>query len=178
MDATLRSVRNRRALIRPDWVTEPFLFTMARLIREHALGRAAGPLPFLAARLLDASPFRFDASLLNSLDLVQQQPPCEQPIHCLVARRLAFHAQPGWPVQEHDAGGTLVHLLSSSAAGADERFLNIALAHAQRTQSLVKFRQLVWRRRKRTHAASLDSFLRNIYEKGAYLDGERGRQQG
>jgi hypothetical protein len=172
------SSSDRRALIRADRVTEPFLFTVARFIREDALRRATGPLPFLAAHFLDASPFRFHTAFLNSLDFVQQQPPCEEPIHCLVARCLAFHAQAGWPVQEHDAGGTLVHLLSSSAAGADERFLNIALAHAQRAQSLVKFRQLVWRRRKRTHAGSLDSFLRNIYEKGAYLDGERGLQQG
>ena len=104
---------------------------MAGLVSEHALFRAGGAFSFLAADFLDARPFLLHVALPHPLDLVEQQSPRQKAVHGLVPRRLAFHTQARWPMQQHDAGGTLVHLLSACAAGADERFLDIGFVHAQ-----------------------------------------------
>ena len=130
-------------LICPDSATEPFLFTVARLVGEQTLLRAAGAFPFLAADFLNLRLFGLHEPLLHPFDFVQQQPPRQEPVQTLVPRDLAFHTQPGGPMQQHDAGRTLVHLLSPGAAGADERLLNLALAHAQGSHPLLKLRQLV-----------------------------------
>src|SRR6266704_1704895 len=68
---------------------EPFRVTSARFVGEHAFLRGARPFPFLTPDLLDAQAFGFGVALAHPLDLVQQEPARCEPVHRLVARRLA-----------------------------------------------------------------------------------------
>src|SRR5262245_59404242 len=89
-------------LILGDCPAEPLLFAVVRFVCEHLLLRATRAFLFLASKSLDARPFGIHVALLQSLDLIQQQPPREEPIQGLMARRLAFHAQARRPMQQHD----------------------------------------------------------------------------
>jgi len=72
-------------------------------------------------------------------------------IHPLLARRLAFHPQARWLVQQHHARRGLVHVLAAVAPRSHKRFLDIRLIHAQRDHALGELIRLVRRNRKQTH---------------------------
>jgi hypothetical protein len=113
---------------------------VVRLVGEHAVFGAARPFLFLAPGFLYLRALGLHVAFLHPFDLVQQQSPRQESIHCLVPCRLAFHAQPRWPVLEHDARRTFVHFLTSGAARADKGLLDVGFAHSQRTHPLLELR--------------------------------------
>ena len=103
-----------------------------RLVCEDALlGRAAAT-AFLPAQFLDALPLGVGAFAARGFYLVEEQLPGEDAVLPLLSGSLALDLYAGGPVQQHDAGGDLVHVLPAVAARAHEAFLNVALAHAER----------------------------------------------
>lgn len=109
-----------------------------RLAGEHSFFRSLGAFAFLAAEFFDLRPLRGQPVLPLLLDLVEQQPARDVTIHPLLPGILAFDLNARRPMQQHDAGGNLVHVLPAVPAAADKRFLNVHLAHAQRGHALRK----------------------------------------
>ena len=109
---------------------------MMRLVGEHFIFCAAGALAFLAADFFDFGAARGDETVFPFFNLVEQQATRDEAVHSLLARCLAFHLHAGRTMEQHDAGGNFVDVLPAVAAGADERFLDVRLAHAERGHAL------------------------------------------
>lgn len=62
---------------------------------------------------------------------------------------------PGRPMQQHDAGGNLVHVLPAVPTAADEGFLNINFTHPQRDHALGKLTFLFETDGERAHGLML-----------------------
>ena len=58
-------------------------------------------------------------------------------------------------MEQHDAGGGLVDVLAAVAAGADECFVDVRLAHAERGHALGELGFLFGADGKRTHDLSV-----------------------
>jgi len=105
-------------------------------IGEHAGLRAAGALAFLTADALNLIALRGHVAFLFFLDLIEQQAAGDEAVESLLARLLAFHLQARGPMHQHHARGSLVDVLPAMAAGTDEGFVDVGLAHAQRGHAL------------------------------------------
>jgi hypothetical protein len=111
---------------------------MPRLVFEHSILRGAGPLPLLAPGFFNPCPLSSAGSALLLLDLVQKELPGSKPVLGLGAFIFAPHFQAGWPVREHDCGGSFIDVLTSSPARTCENLLYILLANSQGGHSLQK----------------------------------------
>ncbi|HYV35863.1 MAG TPA: hypothetical protein VE988_09185 [Gemmataceae bacterium] len=116
--------------VHADSAPEPFLFTVARLVGEQALFRAARPFPFLAADFFNPSAFGIQASFLKGFDFVQQKAAGQETVEALLSRGLAFDLQAGRTVEQHHARGRLVDVLAAVPARPDKRFFDVGFAHA------------------------------------------------
>lgn len=136
------------ASIESDRTAKPFLFAAMGFIREHAFPGTHGSFPLLTSYLFDFSTARSDEAFLLFLDLVQQQSSGEEAVDGLLPTGLAFHPQAGGPMKQHDAGGSLVDVLPAVAARADEGFLDVAVAHPERSHALGKLFPFFGRRQR------------------------------
>ena len=128
---------------------------MMCLVVEHSrLSTAAAP-AFLPADFLDAGAFGIDVTFLERFDLVEQQPAGKEAVESLLARGLALDLNSRRPVEQHHARGSLVDVLAAVSTRADERFLDVGFAHAERGHPLRKLRRLFGADRECTHAGSL-----------------------
>src|SRR6185503_12958160 len=125
---------------------------MGVLVAQHLVLRPPRAPPLLAADafgFLLALAGRAQAQLL---DLVGEHAPRDQPVGALRPLALAFHRDAGRPVDQHDAGRDLVHVLPTLAARMDERLVQILLTHAQPRQPLFQLPSLLTEQR---HAPDL-----------------------
>jgi len=98
--------------------------------------RAKARTALLAAQEFTFSATRSLGGTATVLDFVEQQLAGDEAVHALLPRVLALYLNASGPVYEHDAGGNLVHVLSTVTAGADEGFLNVRFTHAERSHAL------------------------------------------
>ena len=132
----LHSLRPGLPLLRRNTAAEFFPGGMVGFVGEHPLLGAAAATAFLTANLLHAGAISFHVALLAGFDLVEQQPAGKETVQPLLARDLAFDPQPSRTVQQHHAGGRLVHILAAVPARTDKGFLDVNLAHTQRAHAL------------------------------------------
>ena len=105
-------------------------------VGEHPGFGAARALAFLAPDFFNLVALRGDKAVFLFLNLVEQQAACNETIHSLLAGFLTFHRHASRTVEQHDAGGNFVHVLSAMPAGADKGFLDVRLAHTERGHAL------------------------------------------
>jgi 4-aminobutyrate aminotransferase/(S)-3-amino-2-methylpropionate transaminase len=117
-------------------LTAGFLGGVPGFFVEHPGFRAATATALLAANSLALGAFGRDKSLLARFDLVAEKPAGEETVERLLPGGLAFHLKAGRPMQQHHAGGDLVHVLSAMAAAAHERFLDVGFPDAERGHAL------------------------------------------
>jgi|GEM_PF-6327521 len=140
------------------------------LVGKHPFSGSTRPPPFLAANFLNPSLLGRNKAFLHSLDLVEQHPPRQEPVHPLLSRALAFDAYPCGPVHQHDASGGLVDVLAAVAAGANKCLLKIGLAHAKRGHALHKLRLFLERNWKRIHAPKVEYLKEDGNSQGELFD--------
>jgi phosphoribosyl 1,2-cyclic phosphodiesterase len=114
---------------------------MMRFIGKHSLLGPTASSTLLSANLLDSSAHSSHFAGSQFLDSVQQKPPGDESVEALLAGRLAFDVKTRGTVKEHDAGGSLVHVLAAMAARPDESLFEVRLAHFQAGHS---FGQLIF----------------------------------
>jgi hypothetical protein len=139
--------------IHPHTAPKLLLLGIMRLTGQHSILGAAGAFPFLAPNFFDLGTLRRDKTFLFLLNLIQKQTPREKTIQSLLPRFLAFHLKTAGLMHQHHTRGSLVDVLSAMPAGAHERLVNIALAHAERRHAQRKLLFLFHADGKRTHAA-------------------------
>src|SRR4051812_37356657 len=102
-----------------------FLSRMMRFICKHLLLRAAAAPALLTADFFGGGSLFCHEAILVLFDLVEQKPACQKPIEPLLPRCLAFYAQAGRTVQQHDAGGAFIDILTAMTTGTDKCFLDV-----------------------------------------------------
>lgn len=122
-----------------------------RFVGEHFFFRAPRTFSFLPPDFFDLGALRGNETVFPFFNFIEQQSARDETIQSLLARRLTFDLQAGRPMQEHDAGGNFVHVLSAVAAGADERLFDVRLAHAERGHARSELIFLFETDRKRAH---------------------------
>ena len=113
---------------------------MMRFACEHFIFGAARAFAFLAADAFDFGAFGGNEAVLPFLNFVEEQTAGEETVESLLAGFLAFDLEAGGAMKEHDAGGGFVDVLAAVAAGADEGFLDVGLADAERGHALRELR--------------------------------------
>src|SRR5206468_3329969 len=102
-----------------------------RFVVKHSGFGSPAAFAFLPADFFDAGAFDIGHALLKRLNFIEQQSPSDKSVEPLLPGRLTFHAQTSRTMQQHDAGGGLVHVLAAVPTAAHEAFLEVSLAHAQ-----------------------------------------------
>ena len=105
-------------------------------VSKHSCFGAAAATPLLPADFFGAGSFGFDEAFLPGLDFVQEQAASNKSIEALLAGGLGFDLQTCRAMKEHDAGGGFVDVLAAMAAGADEGFFEVGLAHPESGHAL------------------------------------------
>jgi len=134
-----------------DAAATGFLAGLDVLGFEHARFRTAAATALLAAQFFDLIALGGSLGDFALLEFTEEEFAGEEAVHALLARFLAFHLQAGGPMDEHHTGGSLVHVLPAVAAGADERFHDVTLRHAQRLHALGKLVLFLFRDGIRAH---------------------------
>ena len=111
--------------------TEGLFRRMPGLVGEDALFGAFASTALLSAQLFALAPRGIRSCFLAGLELVEQQFPGEQSVSSLVSGRLAFDLESGRKVNQHDAGRSLVDVLTAVPRRADERLAQVGLANTQ-----------------------------------------------
>jgi hypothetical protein len=112
-----------------------FLALMALVGKEAELG-AARALAFLPPNFGDPLRFVGGLSLYCGLDFVKQQSSRQVTIERLGSLFLASDPSAGRAVVQHNAARNLVDVLATGTRGADELFVDVLLAHAERLHAL------------------------------------------
>src|SRR6266850_6455122 len=86
---------------------------VVRFVRQHSILRAPAAFALLAADFFFLHPLSFDEAPLQPFDLVEQKPAGNEAVQPLLASGLALHLHTSGPMMQHDAGGTLVHVLAA-----------------------------------------------------------------
>ena len=105
---------------------------------EHALFGATRAAAFLSTNLFHAGAFGVDVTPLSRFNFVEQKSPRKKTVESLLSRGLAFDLKPCWSMDEHDARGGLVDVLSAVTAGVDELLFQIGFTDAERGHALRK----------------------------------------
>jgi hypothetical protein len=142
-------------LVRGHMAPEFLFFRLARFVGEHSVFRRAGTFSFLAAGFFDARSLGIGSFAADGFDFIQQQFPGDEAVHALLAGFLAFHLNAAGAMQQHDTGGNFVDVLPAMAAGANEGFLNIALAQAEGGHALGQLIFLVETDGERAHGCNV-----------------------
>src|SRR6266566_3622899 len=85
---------------------------MTRFIRQHPFLCSPAAASLLTADFFDGGALGSDVALLHPFNLVQQQSSSEETVQSLLTRALALDLQAGGAMEQHDAGGGLVDILS------------------------------------------------------------------
>src|SRR5439155_21581136 len=101
------------------------------------------PPPLLTADLFDAHFLPRDPPVAAPLDLAAKAAANEKAVQRLRARPLTADSHARRPMDEDHAGRGLVDVLAPWTAGADERFLEVLLADAERREQESKLFFLV-----------------------------------
>ena len=105
------------------------------LVGEDALLGAAAASAFLTPELLGFRQRGGTPGAGQRLETVGEHFAGAEAIHALLAAFLALDPEAGGPVENHHAGGSLVHVLTAVTAGANEGLFKVGLAHADRSQT-------------------------------------------
>jgi hypothetical protein len=124
-----------------------------RFVGQHSCFGAAAAAALLAADLLVLGTLGGDVAGPLLLDLVQEEPPRQEPVEPLLTGGLALDLQPAGTMGQHHAGGGLVDVLPAVPARADECFFYVRLAHPERGHSLRELGLFVGGDRERVHAS-------------------------
>jgi hypothetical protein len=95
---------------------------------EHAFLGPVTPLAVLTADFSDPSRLSSNLSRPHLFNLVEQQPPGDEPIETLLPGRLTLNLKACWTVQNHHTGCQLIDILAPFSPGPYEGFLDIAFA--------------------------------------------------
>jgi len=128
---------------------------MVSFVGEHTCFCAAAAPAFLAADLFDAGALRSDIAFLLLFDLVEQETSGQKTVEALLACGLAFDLEACRAMNEHDASGGFVDVLTAVAAGTDESFFDIRLAYAKGGHALGKLVLLFGRDGKGAHGVEV-----------------------
>ena len=132
-----------------------FFFGVASFVGEHAFLCAATAAAFLTADFLDAGTLGGNVAFLFFFDLIQQEATGQKPVETLLASCLAFNLETGGAMNQHDASGGLVDVLTAMPARANEGFFDIRFAHPESGHALGKLVLLFGRDRKGAHEGKL-----------------------
>jgi hypothetical protein len=127
--AALRPLRSRPRL--SAGAPGGLFVSVTGFVSQHPLFGSVTPLALLPADLLDTGLLRGHLPGLQLFNLVQQKPPGKEPIESLLARGLALDLQAGWAVEQHDARGRFIHILTPMSTRPHKRLVDIGLPHAQ-----------------------------------------------
>lgn len=141
-----------------------FLGRVLGFIGEHPVFGAAGAFAFLSADFFNLRAFGRYKAILLRFNLVQQQSPRDETVESLLARGLTLDLQARRTVKQHHAGGSLVDVLATMPAGADERFFDVRFAHAESSHALQKPGFFIQADGKRAHGRSVARIWENSNE--------------
>lgn len=118
---------------------------MARFVNEHAFLRATRAFALLAPHFLHLRALGIRRVFVDGFKLFDEQLAGKKTVEPLVPGGLAFDLHSAGTMEEHDASGRLIHILSAMTAGTDERLLQVSLQNAEGSHALRQLRLLVCR---------------------------------
>jgi len=145
------------------------LLRVTGFVGQHPILGPSASFALLPADFLDARLLRRHAPGLELFNLVQQQPPGDEPVEPLLTGGLALDLKTGWAMQQHDASGRFVDVLTAMPAGPHKTLLNVGLPHPQRRHAQGELLCLFRIYGKRTH-------FHNLTGQPGNLKGPPGRQ--
>jgi amidase len=146
----------------PSYPPGGLLFSVTGFVCEHPFFGAAAPFAFLPSNLFHSGLLRRHPAGLQLFNFVQQQPPGNESVEPLLTRCLALDLQAGGAVEQHDAGGRFVDILTPMSSRSHKSLFNIRLAHAQGGHSLGELLCLFWIHGKRSHGRNLAEHAANL----------------
>lgn len=116
---------------------------MTGFLGKHAFLCALAAGAFLASDFFDPGALGGGAFFAEGFNFIDKQLASEKAVETLLASFLAFDLNAGRTMEEHNAGGDFVDVLSAVTTGADEGLFNVGFADAEGHHALGELRFFV-----------------------------------